>query len=208
MLPRRPPRPLATAPSSRSNRSIRRRSHAQWRLAARPTSGSSDGGRRLTTLNSCWGRIGREGTDVSADRAGEQPVVDLGGRRRDRVPRVRLLDERPPVRRSGGRRDPSSVRIAAMQRARSSGLPGSNMSPASVSASNSASPPVRATIERGAGGERLEGDDAERLVQRRDHHHAGAVGDGAELRRRARSRAGRRCRSTPSTSICDCRSGR
>ena len=68
-----------------------------------------------------------------------------------------------------------------MHVASSSALPGSNSIPAPVPSRSSASPPVRAAIERRAAGQGLQGDDAERLVQRGDHDAAGAVDRVAEL---------------------------
>ncbi len=68
-----------------------------------------------------------------------------------------------------------------MQLASSSALPGSNSSPAPVPSISSASPPVRARDQRSTAGQGLQGDDPERLVQRRDDDAAGAVDEVAQL---------------------------
>ena len=153
------------------------RSHAQWRLAASPTSGSSDGGRRADDGELMLGAHRPRGYRFSA-----RPCWRAGRRRPPRSPR-----RSRPTHRSAR---PGPARVAV--RPGSQLVVGEDLGDAAGEILGVARFEHQPGIgvgeqlgeaagarrdEWGSGGERLERDDAERLVQRRDHHHAGPVGD-------------------------------
>ncbi len=101
--------------------------------------------------------------------------VDAEGGRSDRIPRVPAGEQRRRLRAHRRRQRPGRLSTSSMQSARSLWLPGSNSTPAPVPSTISASPPVRATMVGAPAAMPFERDDAERLVQRRDHDAAGAL---------------------------------
>ena len=170
---------------SRAKKRVASGSQLQWRLVASWGSAASASGmagsdleaadrshRRLNvrppTRSVVWNR---------PDRAVVKRQNGSTGAARRRSPWPRRWRPTSSGRPAGRRRcdacpsaSAASVSTTSMHRASSSALPGSKSSPAPVPSISSASPPVRATTSGRPAGQRLQGDDAERLVERGDGH--------------------------------------